>query len=119
MTNAWKSSQTHMRVWSVAPAGVPFRIPLPERDERAGAPGAERGFSMQRSWRGRAYEHIDQLRAEAEAERLVHGDPVVRATDGHRQTREATGVRVRLGLAMIAAGLTIAGTNGSSSRPPC
>jgi len=67
---------------------------------------------MQPIWRERAYEHIDELLAEAAAERATRGDVAADGIDtapARRTLGLRTRARIRLGRAMVAAGRSIAG----------
>ncbi len=108
MTNNWKNSQPYAGDLSGLLAATVAHAPTTEGWDVS---GAGRGSSMQPMWRGRAYELMDELMAEAAAERSIRGD---RGGDGHSADGRArlgmaTRLRIRLGRAMVSAGRTIAG----------
>lgn len=109
MTNSWKRSQPLGEV----PAGFLAGAALDARDDttRRAGPDAGRGLAMQPIWRDRAYEHIDELLAEAASERAMRGDRVdgIAAVPARRTLGLATRARIRVGHAMVAAGRSIAG----------
>ena len=111
MTNSWKSDQLPMAVPAGILAGAGTRD-AHDGGTRQAWPRAGRGLAMQPIWRERAYEHIDELLAEAAAERATRGDVAADGIDtapARRTLGLTTRARIRLGRAMVAAGRSIAG----------